>query len=232
MNRNGSLLIFILIFLLILAGCRPHYDFSKERSAIRSATKTDSLVYQPTANDTTNAWGKPTKMFVNAAGVFTLLVDTVHGLQQKTAPIGALRYDYVVSVKIKMVVRDSTDTGYAGLLFDHIDSTYSRMLVISNKGTFYLLDRCGGEEELLIPKISSRYLNQQADAWNTVEIRHHRKQVHILFNNNLAAICKINKAFSYGEVGLIAATTENQVHYSPVKAVFSQFTVKKIREPR
>jgi hypothetical protein len=156
-------------------------------------------------------------------------VDTVHRILEEKAPCGSIRYNYSIFTKVKIGLQDSTDLGYAGLCFDRIDSNYYRMLFISNKGTFFLKDVCNGEEELLIPRINSRYLIKGTSVYNTIEIRHRRKEIRILFNGNVAAICKLKGAFSYGETGLVASTTENRAHYSPVKAVFENFTLKKIK---
>lgn len=226
MKLSGSLL----FLLCILYGCKPHYDFSKERAGIKTEAKGDSLLYQADFKASASDWKTTGHSFNAESDGYALMMDTVNRFAQAISPAGMLRHDYTVSTKVKIMVQDSTDLGYAGLVFDRIDGAYYRLLCISTKGTFYLKDVYNGEEELLIPKISSRYLNKGRGAWNTIEIRHRRKQVHILFNGNLAAICKINKAFSYGEPGLIAATTENKINYSPVKAIFESFVVKKMRE--
>lgn len=226
MKLTGSLL----FLLLLVYGCKPHYDFSKERAGIKNEAKSDSLLYQADFKASATGWRNSANSFLAESDGYALMMDTVNRFVQAISPAGMLRHDYVVSTKVKIMVQDSTDLGYAGFVFDRIDGAYYRMLCISTKGSFYLKDVYNGEEELLIPKISSRYLNKGRGAWNTVEIRHRRKAVHILFNGSLAAICKINKAFSYGETGLVAATTENKINYSPVKAIFESFVVKKMKE--
>ncbi len=165
---------------------------------------------------------------IESAGL-VINVDTVHRILAERAPCGSLRYHYSIFTKVKISLQDSTDLGYAGLCFDRIDSSYYRMLFISNKGTFFLKDVCNGEEELLIPKINSRYLIKGTSVYNTIEIRHRRKEIRILFNGNVAAICKLKSAFSYGETGVVASTTENRAHYGPVKAVYESFVLKKIK---
>lgn len=225
----GMKLPLLLFSLLIAFACRPRYDFSKERANVKSELKSDSLVYQTSFGAADTAWHKNGKNALPGNEGLTISVDTVGLVVTETAPAGSILYDYAATAKVKIVLRDSTDLGYAGLLFDCIDSAYYRMLCISNKGTFYLKDVCNSEEEVLIPKITSRYLNKGRNAWNTIGIRHRRKEIHILFNGSLAAICKINKAFSYGAVGLVAATTENNKQYSPVRAVFESFSLKKMK---
>lgn len=221
---------YLFFLLTIVYACRPHYDFSKERTTIRNEQKNDSLLYQVAFSAPDQGWTLSGKSYqVNTDG-YEILADTVGRFSQSISPAGMLRQDYTLSARIKIIVKDSTDLGYAGLVFDRIDANYYRMLCISNKGTFYVKDVCNGEEELLIPKIPSRYLTKSRSSWNTVEIRHRKKEIYILFNGSLAAICKINKAFSYGAAGLVAATTENKISFSPVKAVFGNFTVKKIKE--
>lgn len=221
-----------LFFLVIAFSCRPHYDFSEVRSEIKSEVKSDSLVYQTGFNANDTSWYK-TKAG-NAISTIEnqdliINVDTVKRLLEEHAPCGSLRYPYSVFTKVKISLQDSTGIGYAGLCFDRIDSSYYRMLFISNKGTFFLKDMCNGEEEVLIPKINSRYLVKGTNVYNTIELRHRKKEVRILFNGNVAAICKLKGAFSYGEIGVVASTTENRIHYSPVKAVFESFMLKKIK---
>jgi hypothetical protein len=224
------------LFLLIIAyACRPHYDFSKLRNEIKNEVKSDSLVYQTgfEANDSSWFYCKdPNAGPVAAGGDLILGVDAVNQILDDRSPCGSVHYAYSVFTKVKISVEDSTNLGYAGIRFDRINENYHRTLYISNKGTFFLKDVYSGEEEILIPKISSRYLNKGTNAFNTIEIRHRKKEIRILFNGSLAAVCKINSAFSYGEIGLVASTTENKVHYSPVKAVFEGFVLKKMKEIR
>lgn len=220
----------LLILLTAFAACRPHYDFSKERQTVRAEAKDDSLCYETDFSGNTNNWGGVLSTPGNSGGLI-LFVDSIGKVREALSPAGILRYDYAVSVNVRISVDDSTDTGYAGIIFDRIDSAYARTLFISNKGSFCLKDRYNGEEELLIPKISSRYLNKGRNAWNTIEIRHRRREIHLLFNGNLAAICKLNSAFSYGRVGLLVATADSRVGFSPVTASFRRFTLKKMRKP-
>lgn len=225
----------ILYFLLLAAiiyACKPHYDFSKIRSEIKQEVKSDSLVYQTSFDNSDSSWfycKDPNSGPGRDGGDLVMGVDAVNQSLEDRSPCGSLHYPYSISTKVKIMVEDSTDLGYAGMCFDRIDENYYRMLYISNKGSFYLKDVYSGEQEILIPKISSRYLNKGMNAFNTIEIRHRRKEIRILFNGNVAAVCKLNGAFSYGETGLVVSTTENKIHYSPVKAVFDSFVLKKIK---
>lgn len=223
-------------FLFVLAfayACKPRYDFAKVRSEIKTEMQSDSIVYQTAfeAGDSTWYKGKKaahrTSYLVDHACL--LSVEAVNRLVEDKSPCGPQSADYAVSAKVKLTVGDSTNLGYAGICFDRINDKYYRMLMISTKGTFYLKDVCNGEETLLIPNIPSRYLNKGSAADNAIEIRHRKREVRILFNGNLAAICKINRSFSYGETALIASTTENNIRYSPVKAAFASFVLKKMR---
>lgn len=220
------------VLLLMVYACKPHYDFSKIRSEVKNETKSDSLVYQTsfTPGDSSWLYCKEPKVGLGTEGedLVMSLAAVNTGLEDRS-PCGPLYDPYSISTKVKIMVEDSTDLGYAGICFDRIDENYYRMLYISNKGSFYLKDVYSGEQEILIPKIPSRYLNKGKNAVNTIEIRHRRKEIRILFNGNVAAVCKLNAAFSYGECGLVASTTENKIHYSPVKAVFESFVLKKIK---
>ncbi len=224
---------YFLFLLIITYACKPHYDFSKIRSEIKQEVKSDSLVYQTGFSSGDTSWlycKEPNAGIRTEDEALVMSVNAVNTNLEDRSPCGSLHYPYSISTKVKITVEDSTDLGYAGMCFDRIDENYYRMLYISNKGTFYLKDVYSGEQEILIPKISSRYLNKGTNAWNTIEIRHRRKEIRILFNGNVAAVCKLNSAFSYGETGLVLATTENKIHYSPVKAVFDNFTLKKMKE--
>ncbi len=223
--------LYLLLLATIAYACKPHYDFSKIRAEIKTEVKSDSLVYQTGFNSGDSSWlycKEPNAAIRTEGEGLVMSVNTVNTNLEDRSPCGSLYDSYSISTKVKIIVGDSTDLGYAGLCFDRIDEHYYRMLYISNKGTFYLKDVYSGEQEILIPKISSRYLNKGTHAVNTIEIRHRRKEIRILFNGNVAAVCKLNAAFSYGETGLVVATTENNIHYSPVKAVFERFVLKKI----
>jgi len=225
-------LLYFLFLATIIYACRPHYDFSKIRSEIKNEVKSDSLVYQTGFNegDSSWLWCKEPNAGIGMEGEdLVMSVKAVNTSMEDRSPCGALYYPYSISTKVKIMVEDSTDLAYAGMCFDRIDANYYRMLYISNKGSFYLKDVYSGEQEILIPKISSRYLNKGVNAFNTIEIRHRRKEIRILFNGNVAAVCKLNGAFSYGEAGLVVSTTENKIHYSPVKAVFENFVLKKMK---
>jgi len=218
----------LLLFVMTYA-CKPHYDFSKIRTDLKTEVKSDSLVYQTVFKTSDTAWHYAGKISAAETDDHTIFVDTVGRIVQGIAPAGRIDFDYSIATKVKIDPLDSTDLGYAGFIFDRIDSAYYRMLFISNKGTFYLKDVCNGEEEILIPKINSRFLNKGGHAFNNIEIRHRRKRIYILFNGNVAAVCKLNKVFSYGAVGIVVSTTENNKQYSPVKAMFGDFVVKKIK---
>lgn len=226
-------LLFLPVLLIMAYACKPRYDFSKIRSEIKAELKSDSLVYQTSFTATDSSWlycKEPDAGIRTEGEALVMSVNAVNTSLEDRSPCGSLHFPYSISTKVKIMVEDSTDLGYAGMCFDRIDGSYYRMLYISNKGTFYLKDVYNGEQEILIPKISSRYLNKGTNAVNTIEIRHRRKEIRILFNGNVAAVCKLNSAFSYGETGLVVATTENKIHYSPVKAVFGNFVLKKMKE--
>ena len=228
-------LLLLLMLLVIACACRPHYDFSKVRSEIKSELKNDSLVYQTGFDATDSSWfycKEPHAGLAREAENLVISIAAVNQSLEDRSPCGALDHPYSISTKVKISVQDSTDIGYAGMCFDRINERYYRILFVSNKGTFYMKDVYNGEEEILIPKIPSRYLNKGTNAFNTIEIRHRRKEVRILFNGNVAAICKLNGAFSYGETGLVASSAENKNHYSPVKAVFESFVLKKTKEDK
>lgn len=225
-------ILYSLLPAIIVFACKPHYDFSKIRTEVKNEMKSDSLVYQTGFSSSDSSWRyckEPNPALATQAEGLVISVDAVDKTVEDRSPCGSLHDPYSILAKVTIMVEDSTDLGYAGMCFDRIDSAYYRMLFISNKGTFYLKDVYNGEEEILIPKISSRYLNKGRNAANTIEIRHRRKEIRILFNGNVAAVCKLNAAFSYGECGLLASTTENKIHYSPVKAVFESFVLKKIK---
>ena len=225
-------ILYSFLFAMIIYACKPHYDFSKIRTEIKNEVKSDSLVYQTSFNSGDSSWlycKEPNDGIKTEGEDLMMSVNAVNTSLEDRSPCGSLYDPYSISTKVKIMVEDSTDLGYAGICFDRIDGNYYRMLYISNKGTFYLKDVYSGEQELLIPKISSRYLNKGTNAFNTIEIRHRRKEIRILFNGNVAAVCKLNSAFSYGETGLVVSTTENRIHYSPVKAVFENFVLKKMK---
>jgi len=226
-------LLYSLLPAIIIYACKPHYDFSKIRAEVKNEAKRDSLVYQTSfaAGDSSWLYCKEPKAGLGTEGEkLVMSVDAVNTSLEDRSPCGSLHYPYSIATRVRIMVEDSTDLGYAGLCFDRIDGSYYRMLYISNKGTFYLKDVYSGEQEILIPKISSRYLNKGTNAVNAIEIRHRRKEIRILFNGNVAAVCKLNAAFSYGETGLVVSATENKIHYSPVKAVFENFVLKKMKE--
>lgn len=229
MKFTGSLL----FLLLIVYACKPRYDFAKIRSEIKTEMQSDSVVYQTGFEAGDSTWYRGKKIAHRTSRMedhaCVLSVEAVNRLIEDKSPCGSQSDDYAVFTKVKLAVDDSTDLGYAGICFDRINDKYYRMLVISTKGTFYLKDVCNGEEALLIPNIPSRFLNKGSAAYNTIEIRHRKREVRILFNGSLAAICKINRSFSYGEIGLMASTTENNIRYSPVKVAFENFVLKKIR---
>lgn len=225
-------ILYSFLLAMIIYACKPHYDFSKIRAEIKNEVKSDSLVYQTsfTTGDSSWLYCKEPNAGIRTEGEdLVISVNAVNTSLEDRSPCGSLYDSYSISTKVKIMVEDSTDLGYAGMCFDRIDENYYRMLYISNKGTFYLKDVYSGEQEILIPRISSRYLNKGTNAVNTIEIRHRRKEIRILFNGNVAAVCKLNHAFSYGETGLVVSSTENKIHYSPVKAVFENFALKKIK---
>ncbi len=225
-------ILYSFLLAMIIYACKPHYDFSKIRAEVKNEVKSDSLVYQTSFNSGDSSWlycKEPNAGIRTEGEDLVMSVNAVNTSLEDRSPCGALYDPYSISTKVKIMVEDSTDLGYAGMCFDRIDGNYYRMLYISNKGTFYLKDVYSGEQEILIPKISSRYLNKGTNAVNAIEIRHRRKEIRILFNGNVAAVCKLNSAFSYGETGLVVSSTENKIHYSPVKAVFENFVLKKIK---
>ena len=222
------------LFLLIIAfACKPHADLQSLKTELKNEVKNDSIRYQTGFETGDTTWYKG-KTGIGAYrienGTRVISIDTIDRAIEERSPCKSVKYTYSVFTKAKLVLQDSLALGYIGLVFDRVDDKYYKRLCISNNGTFFLVRVYDGEEELLIPKNASRFLLKGNNIYNTIEIRHQAKNIEILFNGNIAAICKIPPAYAYGEVGIVASTSQNNVRYSPLTAVFDSFILKKIKE--
>lgn len=222
------------LFLLVIAfACKPRVDLQSLKTELKSDVKSDSIRYQTgfETGDTTWYKGKTVAgAFRMENGTRIIGIDTIDRAMEDYSPCASIHYPYSVFTKAKLVLQDSLAIGHIGVVFDRVNDKYYKRLYISNNGTFFLVRVYDGEEELLIPKSASRFLLKGNNIYNTVEIRHQAKNIEILFNGNIAAVCKIPPAYAYGEVGIVAATSQNNVRYSHLTAVFDSFVLKKIKE--
>ncbi|MES2131120.1 MAG: hypothetical protein V4506_02155 [Bacteroidota bacterium] len=222
-----------LLLLIIAFACKPHADLQSLKTELKSDVKSDSIRYQTGFETGDTSWykGKTTAgayRMENATRAIS--IDTIDRAIEDRSPCKSVNYPYSVFTKAKLVLQDSLAVGHIGIVFDRVDDKYYKRLCISNNGTFFLVRVYDGEEEMLIPKNASRFILKGNNVYNTIEIRHQTKNIEILFNGNIAAICKIPPAYSYGEVGIVASTSQNNVRYSPLTAVFDSFVLKKIKE--
>ncbi|MBC7486026.1 MAG: hypothetical protein H7282_04670 [Cytophagaceae bacterium] len=210
----------IFICLCILSSCKKKEDAPQPVPA-------DKLLYETTYADaswTTRSTSKSASSYNSET--FRIAIDTVNWMAYELAPYYELDNMYAVQVDVKLSLTDNTKLGYAGFIYNYIDTDNYCVMQLCNNGTFFAYQVKMGTGIQLFYNTVSKDLKKGPDQTNTIAIRQGNNSQEFILNGISQGTFPFKQERGYVRVGVLATTYPS--YYTPLVATFDNFVIKKI----
>lgn len=157
---------------------------------------------------------------------FNLSIDTMNWFGYEIAPNNYFNSSYSIEADVKITIDDVNQVGYAGFIYNYVNYNNYSILNICTNGTFFAYQVVDGVGQQLIYSTISRALVKGSGQANNIKIKQRSGSQEYIFNGISQGLFPFKKDTRMVSAGLTVTTYKN--YYTPTKASFDNFIIKKI----
>jgi hypothetical protein len=186
-----------------------------------------NLIYQNTLTTADNTWFtncNSERCFKFDQGGYSITNSTAINNLWSYVPCGLLNATFSMTVDCVMNRVDATKWGSVGIIFNAVDNTNYKMILISSLGHYQVFSAYQGTYTNLQAWTPSSAIKKGNGVVNTIAVQQNESTVEVTVNGVSLGVLPDTKSYNF-KVGLVVGTATD---FTPVTGAFKNLVIKKI----